>query len=673
MKKSLLLFLCSIVSTWQYIYAENSESVYDDSEEVFEYVDLEEVPTGILVDYGIHLVAPELYNGTTTESNYVTDFIWKSLYAGIQSSVVNNKCDMQESSDVFETLDKKNATGIMYYKYNTFADDALERGLVTFEDEKIRIVPGKPSPYIEKECFAVMPPEGSLPKVFDKSNFYSNTGLDVTKVEYKIDNSSYRIMPFTGHAFRELPISPGEYNITFRVTFSNGKTMESHSMITIEPEVPDIGKEPVMSNMTTFSITADNKQSGGTIQVKYMNNSPAKGKFVRPLIIVEDMDLSSLSNSLSINMEKILSIDGMEELSQLYDIVYIDFNDGLDDLLRNGEVLRRALAMINQNRYDDFSDNSYIVGLGTGGVISRIAVNLMENSNENHKVQKIISVNSPFRGINIPVALQMLILQGEEFTNAISGHKHFEFAKGLFDKYVNLLGRRAISQLLIYKIVNFNINNTEHNLFLQNTNVLKRPNSCESIVISNGNNHYSYLYRPYYEIMNIDYTKKEGLGGFWSGGAEIEVKAFAIPNKQIAEIYNGAMRRFKIRCGVKKNFDQNYRVLNSTSNMHPADDASGSYFETAFANSIVSGLSGFGNVMNVDKFCFVPTFSALDLDAEKYFAADDLKDLRGEMNADRAYWTGSNDSYPGLSGSSTSLCRSLPRRLRARPATCWAT
>ena len=86
----IIIFFCGIVSTWQYIYAENSMPVYDDSEEVFEYVDLEEVPTGILIDYGIHLVAPELYNGTTTETNYVTDFVWKSLYAGLQSSVVNN-------------------------------------------------------------------------------------------------------------------------------------------------------------------------------------------------------------------------------------------------------------------------------------------------------------------------------------------------------------------------------------------------------------------------------------------------------------------------------------------------------------------------------------------------------------------------------------------------------
>ena len=251
---------------------------------------------------------------------------------------------MQESDYVFETLDEKNAAGIIYYKYNTFADDALERGLVTFENEKIRIVPGKPSPYAEKECFAVMPPEGSLPKVFDKSNFFSNTGLDVTKVEYKINNSSYRPIPFQGQAFRELPISPGEYNITFRVTFSNGKTLESHSITTIKDSTTS--RPPFTSlpgGVVEFGkINADSNQSGGTIQVKYMKNSPAEGKFIRPLIIVEDMDLSSLSNSLSINMEKILSIDGMEELSQLYDIIYIDFNDGLDDLLRNGEVLRRA-------------------------------------------------------------------------------------------------------------------------------------------------------------------------------------------------------------------------------------------------------------------------------------------------------------------------------------------
>ena len=646
--------------------AESTESGYDDSEEVFEYVDLEQVPTGILADYGIHLVAPELYDGIVSETNCVTPFVWKSLYAGLQSSIVNSKCVMEESNDVFDFLSENNALGIMYYKYNTFAEDALKRGLVTFEDGKIRIVQGQPSPYVEKECFAVMPIEGSFPYVFDKNNFFTNTGLDVTKIEYKIGNGNYGVIPISSGMSHRVPVNtPGEYDITFRVTFSNGKTMESHSIITVPQEKADPEKAKDNYGIATLgTINADYSQYGGAIQVKYMKNSPAKGKLVRPLIIVEDMDLSALSSKLKMDLSGLLSQgggigDAIDQLSQLYDIIYVDFNDGLDDLLRNAEMLHKALVMVNQNRYDKFSDESYIVGLGTGGVIARMAVNMMENANEDHKVQKIVSVNSPFRGINIPLALQMFLHQGEAFANDISSHKYFEFAKGIFDPYINFLNRRAIRQLMTYCIVNYNINNTEHLSFLQNNDLLKRPDKCESVVISNGSSHNYGLYSPYYKIMDIDYEHGDGIGKLVSGGVEIIVTAFSIPEKRSTEIYDGAMRRFKIRCGVKKNFDQNYKTLNSTSDMYPIDDASGSYLETGFINDFVSALPDFEKVMRVNNFCFVPTFSALDLDADKYFAADDLEDLRGEMNADRAYWTGRNDSYPGLSSIVDILMREL--------------
>lgn len=210
MRKLLFICLCCLIPIWQYIYAESTESGYDDSEEVFEYVDLEQVPTGILADYGIHLVAPELYDGIVSETNCVTPFVWKSLYAGLQSSIVNSKCVMEESNDVFDFLSENNALGIMYYKYNTFAEDALKRGLVTFEDGKIRIVQGQPSPYVEKECFAVMPIEGSFPYVFDKNNFFTNTGLDVTKIEYKIGDGNYGVIPISSGMSHRVPVNtPG--------------------------------------------------------------------------------------------------------------------------------------------------------------------------------------------------------------------------------------------------------------------------------------------------------------------------------------------------------------------------------------------------------------------------------------------------------------------------------
>ena len=194
MKK--ITFVLCFLSLWtHYIFAEETtiyETFRNEIEQVFEEIDKNQVPTGLLEEYGFHLVPLSSYNGVTTESNYVTPMIWEMLYSDLYDSRINDKCQMQTPEETYSQSDGNLC--IMYYKYNAFADDALERGLVTFEDEKIRLVPGKPSPYVEKECFAVMPTDGSLPLAFDKSNLFTNTGLDVTKIEYKIGNGDYIVI-----------------------------------------------------------------------------------------------------------------------------------------------------------------------------------------------------------------------------------------------------------------------------------------------------------------------------------------------------------------------------------------------------------------------------------------------------------------------------------------------
>ena len=405
--RKLFFILCFLMSIWHYIFAEETtiyKTFRNEIENIFEEVNKEQVPTGLLAEYGFHLVPLTSFNGVPNDSNYVTPIIWKMLYSDLYDSRINSKAQMQLPKDICKDLNGEIA--IMYYKYNTFAEDAVKQGLAEWVDNKLKVENNNPALYVEKECFAVMPIEGSLPYVFDKNNFLTNTGLDVTKIEYKIGDGNYGIIPISSGMAHRVPVNtPGVYDITFRVTFSNGKTMESHSIITVPQEKADPEKAKDNYGIATLGIiNADYSQYGGAIQVKYMKNSPVKGKLVRPLIIVEDMDLSALSSSLKMNLDSLISQgggvgDAIDQLSQLYDIIYIDFNDGLDDLLRNAEMLHKALVMINQNRYDKFSDESYIVGLGTGGVIARMAVNMMENANETHQVQKIISINSPFKGI----------------------------------------------------------------------------------------------------------------------------------------------------------------------------------------------------------------------------------------------------------------------------------
>lgn len=59
MKKSIYMTIC-FIALWQYLSAEESfyEAFRNDIESVFEYVDKNQVPTGLLGEYGFHLVSP---------------------------------------------------------------------------------------------------------------------------------------------------------------------------------------------------------------------------------------------------------------------------------------------------------------------------------------------------------------------------------------------------------------------------------------------------------------------------------------------------------------------------------------------------------------------------------------------------------------------------------------
>ena len=138
--KKIISFLCCMFATCQFLLADmNAYDLFrEEMEDIFEYVDKDQIPTGILSDYGLQFIYPDAYNGIVCDSNYVNRAIWEMLYAGMYDSCINTNCQMPTPDDVYKQAEGN--LSIMYYKYNTFAEDALERGLITFEDEKIRIV-----------------------------------------------------------------------------------------------------------------------------------------------------------------------------------------------------------------------------------------------------------------------------------------------------------------------------------------------------------------------------------------------------------------------------------------------------------------------------------------------------------------------------------------------------
>ena len=88
MKKILLSLVCMIAG-WQCAFAEEPalyDTVRAKLDSIFEYVDKNAVPTGLLAEYGFHLAQLDSYNGIPTDSNYVSRMKWEMLYAGLYDS-----------------------------------------------------------------------------------------------------------------------------------------------------------------------------------------------------------------------------------------------------------------------------------------------------------------------------------------------------------------------------------------------------------------------------------------------------------------------------------------------------------------------------------------------------------------------------------------------------------
>jgi hypothetical protein len=90
MKKILLSLVC-LIAGWQFSFAEEPalyDTVRAKLDSIFEYVDKDAVPTGLLAEYGFHLAQLDSYNGIPTDSNYVSRMKWEMLYAGLYDSPI---------------------------------------------------------------------------------------------------------------------------------------------------------------------------------------------------------------------------------------------------------------------------------------------------------------------------------------------------------------------------------------------------------------------------------------------------------------------------------------------------------------------------------------------------------------------------------------------------------
>ncbi len=89
-----------------------------------------------------------------------------------------------------------------------------------------------------------------------------------------------------------------------------------------------------------------------------------------------------------------------------FDIVYVDFWDGAQDMNNNAEVLIGVIKKVQQQMC---AREIHVLGVSMGGVIAKRAIRQMENRGISHCIVSFTSFDAPHQGANLSLGLQNVI------------------------------------------------------------------------------------------------------------------------------------------------------------------------------------------------------------------------------------------------------------------------
>lgn len=643
MKKLLLFVAAFLIMALPTVAQEtdlSEEEFKQKIDSVFEHVDMTSVETGILIEHGFNLLDPNVFNGQKPDSVYSNKEIMKALYAGLYDSRVNDYFSLEDTDSTFSKIDNAKNISILFLAYNRFKDYMFKSGDIYWENGQLKKTDNSKweNLFDYDFCFAValgkdefVGNEVTIPINVD--NLLNNTMSRISQIDVKADDGTYEKVALNTdwkHTFSQL----GEHWLTFRVLFYDGFLMECRTpIILLEQNSQHL--PPMDKPIETYTeIAADGEQSGGELQVIYLNKEKTSGKFIRPLVIAGDINLSGLltgNASTSFDLKTIGASGSIgtkiNELSQIYDIIYLKYNNDTDDLLRNGKLLRKALQVVNNNRFS-VSDDTYVVGLGVGGVIARIGINMMESEGENHRVCKFIAVNSPFRGVNIPLALQGLIRHIQNLPRKVKRRIPEIIQRA--NLIENHMQNDMLKSLVIQRLNKNNecTNSLNANWLNVNDSYLVKPKNCKSVSIVS--------------LTSAQRSEKlfEVNGKYHIPFGNFKAHINGYPANSISPIYKGKTKVSIIGIGKEREF-----TITGNNSVLPLDQDAG---QKISISSLKNLTSLFTIAVYTPNVTYVPCYSAFDMTKSDFDAITDFDNITASK-FDKCKVVYSDCSYPDYS------------------------
>lgn len=484
-KYIILHSLCLIGLTLSAQNIEDNEAVRIYLDNYFENIDKTRIPTGYLKEYAFELIDFNTYDGLSlTDNNSVNLSTLEMMLRSIRSAAVGTK-PFNDVSTVLSSLVTNNSNvpvAIALYNYNYIKSNALSDGLISVVNDQAYDVFSSDgvwqNPYDDAYLFGFAPIAEisySSTVTFIFNGLFTNAS--VSKIEFDPGNGGGYRNVTTGNTVTVSYSGNGIFELKLRVTLSTGEILLSHSYISIDEPLPETKAEGTSDPETISEV-----YNGTTVNAHYrIAYNTTTNSLRRPIIVVEGFDPLLKANSIDGTSTFDSDTIPASILSD-YDVVYIDWENSEEDIFANAALLKKIIIEINELKAQNgSSEKNIIIGQSLGGVIARIALCQMEDSNILHETEAYVSHDSPHLGANVPIgALYAFHDMYELWYSKFSGISLFGLTldniNASMEEVHNLAHSTAVKQLLInYVNEDGVLDNSYHENFINTLQAIGFP------------------------------------------------------------------------------------------------------------------------------------------------------------------------------------------------------
>ena len=559
-------------------------------------------PDGKIISTGAmyeRIKLPPAYFDKFTENN--TTFAknsaqWISLYHAVYQADFKHKLlhffdlKKQVKSDLSQHVFH---IGILNYQYNKIKDDAWQNNKVRIRG-KILIVNDKTA--IEtKNLFAVAPimmQKNTGEKVhFDFSNryYFSNISDRVLYYQVNFDDGLGIRKIYSNQRVQIQYANEGIKHVRVQAVTQSGAHFSSGFNFTVRRIAMPTPDE------TWSNYTADIAYNGATAQGEVaVFFGAGNSDFTRPVIVSDGFDpgdIRDLSEIYDIvnqqNMVDVLRAQG-------YDLILLNFSGGDDYIQRNAMLLKKLIEDINTRMQASGTmkpaNQIVVVGPSMSGLVSRYALDYMEQHNIPHNVRNWIAFDSPQKGANVPLGLQHWLRFYAEVADVAGAQTALETLKGA-----------AAKQMLTYyytatnKSAHLAGHDALYDTFYNEINAMGFPQQTRIVSIINGSGYGNgQPYNPGQQTIKYRYR---------SLLVDLDGNVWAIPNHTDTKIFFGVYDVIGWW-----NYEEENVYVNNTA---PLDSAPGGTRDT-FQELADTDTDGHGDIIAYyPSHAFIPSVSSL--------------------------------------------------------------